>query len=114
MIIFIVKRSGGAAPLQLVSESQNVLITLLEDLVNSHQGSLIFHSQVVFVLFIHRLDQQDHDLVGLFVSGHQDQIFVAFVLDNIQVLKSGFNTVLVGEGQDVLLLVQDLVVVFHG
>ena len=98
----------------LVLESQNVLELFLEHLVNGIQNSFVLNSQIVLVLLVHRLYFQNDDLVGFLVCGHQHQIFLAFVIQAIQVFEVHILAVLVGEGEDAGLLFGDQVLVFHG
>jgi hypothetical protein len=101
---------------RLVCEIQDVLETVLEDGVNAVQDGLVGHGDIVLQLLIHRLNLQDQDLVGFLFQRHQDDVFLAFVVDGIQILELGLLAVFVGEGQDVvqLLVFQQNFVVFHG
>ena len=67
----------------LVFEGEDVLELLLEDGEDGIQSSLVFHSQIILQLFIHRLNLQNDDFLGLFLQENQNQIFLAIVLDAV-------------------------------
>ena len=51
--------------MELVFEGEDVLELFLEDSKDSVENCFVFHSQIIFQLFIHRLYFQNDDLAGL-------------------------------------------------